>query len=188
MKPINQQYLLSQLARTLHQQTHMVNESFLDRDHDAMHAPSRSGGWSIVQCLAHLNSYSAYYLPRLEQQLSQPGIANATGMFRSSWLGRFFTNMMDPAQSKSRYKAHRLHVPGSDADAAEVTRAFIHHQETLLRCMDLCADKNLRKIRIPMSVAPMIKINAGDLIQFLIMHQERHIQQALRNLEKHTIA
>ena len=33
--------------------------------------PSANGGWSIAQCLWHLNSYGDYYLPEIKSGLAK---------------------------------------------------------------------------------------------------------------------
>ena len=41
---------------------------------------------------------------------------------------------------------------------------------------------DLNKIKIPVSILKWIKLNLGDVLQFLVAHNERHLLQAKRNL------
>jgi hypothetical protein len=41
---------------------------------------------------------------------------------------------------------------------------------------------NLNTIKIPISIVPFIKLKLGDTFQFIITHNERHIEQAKRNI------
>ena len=37
---------------------------------------------------------------------------------------------------------------------------------------------DLGKIKIPISIAPFVKIKLGDTLRFIVYHNERHIVQA----------
>jgi uncharacterized damage-inducible protein DinB len=142
--------------------------------------PSVLGGWSIAQCLWHLNSYGDYYLPKIKSGLAKNYPANAD--FKSSWLGSYFTRMMQPGEKMKKYKAFKDHVPVSDLDARKVVAEFIQQQEQLLSYLKQAKQSDLNRIRIPISIMSWIKLKLGDVFQFIIAHDERHLQQAKRNL------
>ena len=181
MKTVDQSTLLAQLELMV---THHLNEvrvKFQPSTMAILAAPSANGGWSIVQCLAHLNTYGNYYLPKIEQGLRNFS-GQPTNTFKSGWLGAYFTNMMDPTKSSKKYKAARLHVPAPIVDAHAVVAEFILQQEALLGYLRLAAKVDLNAIKIPVSIAKLIHLKLGDVLQFMITHNERHIQQANRNL------
>lgn len=142
--------------------------------------PSPQEGWSIAQCLDHLNRYGHYYLPQIKSAIGkQPKPAN-TEFFKSGWFGNYFTNMMDPKSGK-QYKAFKEYVPAQQLNAHAVVAEFIHQQETLLTYLNKAANADLTT-RVPISITSLIKLKLGDVFQFLIMHNERHMQQAKKNL------
>lgn len=138
---------------------------------------SLSGGWSIAQCLDHLNSYGDYYLPQL-QRVIQDAAVNTTPVFKSGWLGNYFSNMMEPSEKK--YKAVKGHIPHKNLHAASVVAKFISQQKELLLLLQKAENRNLNR-RIPITISPLIRLKAGDVFRFLIAHNERHVQQALNN-------
>lgn len=144
--------------------------------------PAANGGWSIAQCLDHLNSYGHYYLPRIREGLARPRTGAPAATFQSTWLGAWFIRSMDPASGKKKYKALKGHIPAADLDAAAVVAEFIHQQEDLLSCLSACRPADLNAIKIPLTISRWIKLRLGDVLQFLIAHNERHLQQADRNL------
>lgn len=143
--------------------------------------PASNGGWSIAQCLDHLNRYGDYYLPAIESKLSIPSNKNPE-VFKGSWLGSYFTRMMEPTTGKKKIKAFKAYIPPPELDAHQVVATFINQQEQMLQLLEKARDADLDKLRIPVSIATFITLKAGDVFQFVIAHNERHMQQALRNL------
>ncbi|MCE7064785.1 DinB family protein [Dyadobacter sp. CY326] len=183
MKPINKSELLYRLEDQV--ETHIADAIalFQNKSGEFLNRPSETGGWSIAQCLDHLNSYGDFYLPHIENKLSvAPDSAQNT--FSSSWIGAYFTNMMDPQTGKKKYKAMKGHIPASKLNAEQVVAEFIRQQEELLSRLRQARTKDLNAIKIPTSITKLIKLNLGDVFQFLIAHNERHMQQAKRNLTK----
>lgn len=46
--------------------------------------PSSTGGWSIAQCLDHLNSYGHYYLPKIQEGMKKSAFRPSKDTFKSS--------------------------------------------------------------------------------------------------------
>ena len=146
--------------------------------------PSANGGWSIAQCLWHLNSYGDYYLPEIKSGLAKNFPANPD--FKSTWMGSYFTRIMRPGTKMKKYKAFKNHIPPVELEAYQVVAAFIHQQEQLLLYLKQARHTDLNRIRIPISIMRWIKLKLGDVFQFVIAHDERHLQQAKRSLSDNT--
>jgi len=178
MEALNQSDLLQSLEKKVESHLLQVKNSFSNQKKDVLLQPSVSGGWSIVQCLEHLNSYGDYYLPAIQSALNQPE-GKSYKLFKSGWFGRYFTQMMESPSKK--YKAFKNHIPAQQLDAEAVIEKFIRQQEILLNYIHQAERKDLN-VRLPISISKFIRLKLGDVFQFLIAHNERHIQQALRNL------
>lgn len=180
MKEINQKQLLetletrveSHLTQAIHQFQNLTEKELLQAATD--------GGWSIAQCLEHLNSYGDYYLPLIEKNLKGADNQSEKGSFKSSWLGNYFIRMMEPTTGKKKFKAFKGHIPVLELDAYAVIAEFIRQQEQLLDLLKKAEKLDLNSIRIPISITRFIKLKLGDVFQFIIAHDERHIQQAMR--------
>ncbi|MGG7665126.1 DinB family protein [Dyadobacter sp. BHUBP1] len=186
METIDKKDLLQRLDDVVEQHISDAIALFQNRDSEFLNRPSATGGWSIAQCLDHLNSYGHYYLPRTRDKLRASPPAKAEG-FTSTWIGAYFTKMMDPKTGKRKYKAFKGHIPPSQLDSAKVVSEFIRQQEELLYLLRDGVDKDLDAIRIPISILPFIRMKIGDVFQFIIAHNERHLQQAKRNLVPESI-
>ncbi|MFN3850845.1 MAG: DinB family protein [Spirosomataceae bacterium] len=182
MATINSEILLNNLENQVESHINDAVGIFQNLSTEVLLQPSASGGWSIAQCLEHLNSYGDYYLPEFEKRLSQSTDNQTPASFKSTWLGKLAIDSMNPTTGKKKFKAFKNHTPASNLDAQKVVAKFINQQEQLLQIIRDARTKNIQKIKIPISIAKFIKLNLGDALQFLIVHNERHIQQAKRNL------
>ncbi|HLP18705.1 MAG TPA: DinB family protein [Chitinophagales bacterium] len=181
MQPVANHVLIDALEQSVESHLQQAVRVFQNMDEDALQRPSPAGGWSIAQCLWHLNSYGQYYLPRIGAALEQaPENGNGVEHFKSGRLGNYFTRMMEPG--KSKYKVNKRHLPPAVVSPHQTVAEFIQQQETLLHYLRKARAVNLNKIRLPISIASLIKLKLGDVLQFVVAHNERHIQQALRNL------
>ena len=144
--------------------------------------PSISGGWNIAECLAHLNFYGDYYLPVFENELQNSPDNPTSNTIKSSWLGRKCIESMNPETGKKKYKAFKAYIPTANLDAKATVAEYINQQERMLKILRMAHTKNIQQIKIPISIAKFLKLNLGDALQFFVVHNERHIQQANRNL------
>ncbi|WP_342086374.1 DinB family protein [Dyadobacter sp. OTU695] len=186
MKNFNKKALLQRLDDQVEQHIADAVALFQNRDDEFLNRPSVNGGWSIAQCLDHLNSYGHYYLPRMREKLrAAPSMEKDD--FTSTWLGAYFTRMMDPETGKGKFKAFKGHIPPAHLDSAAVVSEFIRQREELLYLLREGARKDLDAIRIPISILPFIRMKMGDVFQFIVAHDERHMRQAKRNLVPESI-
>lgn len=180
MKTIDSLSLLHDLETRVEASLQIAIQTFQNLPADTLLKPSATGGWSIAQCLEHLNSYGEFYLPKIQTALDNDR-SPYSNRFKSGWFGAYFIEIMLPNSGK-KYKAFKKHVPKYDLDAAAVVSTFIHHQELLLTSLRIAQRHDLNRIKIPISISPFIKLKLGDVFQFVIAHNERHIEQAKRNL------
>jgi hypothetical protein len=89
--------------------------------------------------------------------------------------------MMQPG--KGKMKTFKGYSPPPALDAHAVVAEFVQQQETLIGYLRQAHESDLNKIRIPVSIAKFIRLKLGDVFQVLIMHNERHLLQARRNLK-----
>ena len=80
MKPIDRHYLLNELGGKVELHVHNSIGVFQNLSEEILLRPSSKGGWSIAQCLEHLNSYGYYYLPLIEVALEK-STTNSTAFY-----------------------------------------------------------------------------------------------------------
>ncbi|HEY9256810.1 DinB family protein [Chitinophaga sp.] len=154
------------------------------------HIPA-PGKWSAVQCLEHLNTYGRYYLPELEKAIAIAEKKNSRPetTFKSSWLGAYFTRLMQPqdnGQLRSKMKSPKGHIPALNPDLATVLQEFTGQQRQM-EALLLRAEKiNIRQHKVPTSLSRVIKLSVGDTLGFLTAHINRHVLQAERAMANYT--
>lgn len=174
--------LLSQLEIQVESHLQQAIQKYQNLSDELLLKPSSSGGWSIAQCLEHLNSYGVYYLPLFENGLATSQDDLSVETIKSTWLGKLAIDSMNPEKGKKKFKAMKGHIPERVLDAKTVVAEFINQQEQVLQILRTSKNKCIQQIKIPISIAKFLKLHLADALQFLIIHNERHIQQANRNL------
>jgi uncharacterized damage-inducible protein DinB len=182
MKPVNKQALVDSLESHVERQLSEVIKLFQNETEPFLNRPAPDGGWSIAQCLEHLNSYGHYYLPLIGQGLQDSPKTDAAESFTSTWLGSYMNQIMDPKTGRKKHQAFKAHIPALSLEAHQVVAEFIDQQEKLLTFLRLSRQADLNAIRLPISISRWVKLRLGDVLQFLIAHQERHLLQAKRHL------
>jgi len=177
-----QDILLQQLEQQVEQHLQHAISRFQNLDAQMLNRPSSTGGWSVAQCLWHLNSYGNFYHPHVAKALVKAKSRPVDGLYRESWLGGKFARMMDPTTGKGKMKAFKSHVPPQMLDGQAIVAEFIRQQDTLLVHVRAARGRDLRSVSIPVSIMPWLKLPLGDVLRFLIAHDRRHVEQALRNL------
>jgi hypothetical protein len=71
MKPVNKERFLDKLENKVESHIQEAVRVFQNADEQTLLRPAPNGGWSIAQCLDHLNSYGNYYLPYIQNGLNK---------------------------------------------------------------------------------------------------------------------
>lgn len=181
MKGQNKNHLIENLQKEVLRQSEVVIQQFSIQDTDKLLVTTDNGGWSVIQNLEHLNLYYAYYNPAIKQSLEDTKEDDSASSFTSGWLGKYFTNSMD-YRKKGKVKAFKDYIPKEDLDAEAVIAKFLSNQKEMYRLLDEAKDYNLTKIKTAISLTKWVKMRLGDVFQFVIMHNERHVVQAQSRL------
>lgn len=182
MQKFKQELFIDKLELELEAQVQEVIKIFQNLPEDTLRKSATNGGWSIAECFEHLNTYANYYQPRIRKALNEKETTLDSITFSHSWIGLYFITMMDASKSKKKYKAIKKHRPVSIKNPHTVLATFIQHLEDLVILLKLARSKELQRTKISTSLSSFIKINAGDALQFLLTHNRRHINQALKIL------
>jgi uncharacterized damage-inducible protein DinB len=147
------------------------------------------GIWSVAEVLAHLNAYAKYYHPAITNKIETTRFRNAKEDFISSPLGRSAWKSMKLGRArnvKRKFKAPKGHNPTTDPSlvTGNEINDFKENQNELMKILQLSAEVNVRKVKIPISISKIVRLRLGDALMFVVYHNERHMQQIL-NLKNH---
>lgn len=137
--------------------------------------------WSILECLEHLNIYGNFYLPEIENTMSNATI-QSDDEFKPGFLGNYFAKSMQPKVKLNKMKTFKKTDPIGSMLTRNVIDTFINQQNKLLELVDRSEKVNLNKLKTGISITKWIRIKLGDTFRFVIYHNQRHILQAERVL------
>jgi uncharacterized damage-inducible protein DinB len=182
-KTNNSKALLNSLAARVEEHIQFAVNRLQNLPEKVLLAPASNGGWSVAQCLEHLNTYGYHYLPAIEKGFLSNADLPASPKFRNSRLGQYFTYLMTP-ESGTKMKTAAKHDPSNELDAYAVIAEFIRQQETMLIFLRKGENTDLNKIKISISISNFLKLPLGDVLQFIVAHDARHVKQAARVLSE----
>ncbi|RFZ94413.1 DinB family protein [Mucilaginibacter conchicola] len=170
--------LIARVEQNITDTQHLLTEPL-----DVLTARPRYGAWNVIEIITHLNTYNNHYLPAIKVAINKGKRSNDL-IYKSSWLGDYFVKMMEPVDGNisKKYKAAAKHKPISQNNTVNVNK-YILDQKILLDLLQRSANIDLVDNKIPVSIAPAIKLRLGDVYRFLIAHQQRHFIQIANNLK-----
>lgn len=139
--------------------------------------------WSVLECIEHLNRYGDFYIPEITNKI-QHSKDKSTDFFQSNWLGNYFSKSVAYNKDLNKMKTFKSMNPlNSDLDIQTLEK-FIDQQHQIITLLDKAKNVNLDKTKTAISISRLIKLRLGDTFRVLIFHNERHIKQAEKTLEK----
>lgn len=170
---------LEQLSRTVHNQKHTAIAAFVPLGLSLLNQKPDPESWSILECLEHLNRYSRYYNPALTKAISRYPGGNHEQTISYTWLGKKSLEMVRPENGKKSRTVKHMN-PNNSQLGRQTLEEFLDHQTELLQLLDKAKGANLKKKAIPVEFFRLLKLRIGETLEFVVLHQERHMQQALR--------
>ena len=139
-------------------------------------------GWSIAECLDHLNATARVYLPTLDE-----GISDAIrrgeygeGPFKYNWLGRLSVRFSD---LPLRLKAPDDMQPAAGRTRREILNAFRAYQVQYIDRLRQANGVDLARARVRVPANGWLRIPLGSGFQLMVAHSRRHLAQAKRVMD-----
>lgn len=145
------------------------------------------GRWSVLEVFEHLNRYSRYYNPAIRNAVASASPVNPHEV-ASTWMGRKSIASVHPSNAKRQKTMKHLNPVNSTLDR-HVMEEFFAHQKTFLGLLDEVSDRDLNRIKIPVEFFRLIRLPLGEILQFVVFHEQRHLHQVrtiLGNVKKNT--
>jgi hypothetical protein len=138
--------------------------------------------WNIDEVCAHLNSYAAYYNKVMRFKISKTKFLAKRETFISSPLGKatWMSIKLGNVQNvKRKLKSPKMYNPSIEKVLVKGNDdlLFTKYQKELLTLLDDASKVSLRKVKIPIAIARLVRLRLGDALMFVIYHNERHLQQ-----------
>lgn len=140
--------------------------------------------WSVAQCFDHLVASHKGYLPVIDDVLA--------GRKRTLWermpvlpglAGKLLIKSLDPSSTR-RIKAPKRFAPAQSDVKASVIDDFVEQQSLIVDKMKATENLDLERIVITSPVMAAITYSLMDAYRIIVVHSQRHLQQAKRVMEE----
>ncbi|HEY6806272.1 MAG TPA: DinB family protein [Pyrinomonadaceae bacterium] len=137
--------------------------------------------WSVAQCLDHLITGNRSYFPLLESIVNERRktvMIERLPVLPKLW-GRLLIKSLDP-KSTRKLKAPASFQPAASDLPATIVDQFAKQQDEFASWMDQTKDLQLERLIITSPAMKLITYSLMDGYRFLVLHEQRHFQQAQR--------
>lgn len=136
--------------------------------------------WSIGQQFDHILKANRPYFTIIENVAAQAGPFEKE--YKPGFWGKFMLKAVGPEESMPAPVPKPL-VPTNDPIDPTIIEDFLHDQAQFHELVAKIKNKDLNT-RFSSPFAGFVKLKLGDAIQMNALHNERHLNKALRLLER----
>ncbi|HET9785873.1 MAG TPA: DinB family protein [Pyrinomonadaceae bacterium] len=140
--------------------------------------------WSIAQCFDHLIAVNKAYFPVIDNVLA--------GKKRTLWesmpvlpglMGKMVIKAVEPTSTR-KFKARKNFEAAQSNISGSIINDFVDHQAEVVDKMKATQHLDLDKIIITSPVAAVMTYSLIDAYRIIVVHEQRHFQQAKRVTEE----
>jgi hypothetical protein len=142
--------------------------------------------WSVGECINHLIVTNELYLVKIEKLITLVTENTETDFpYSQSYMGKLIAKGVDPANVR-KTKTFKVFLSEKSKVGKSVIEKYAASSEKLIGLVSKMQNLDLKKIKLSSPVNMLIRLNLGDPLIIIPMHDERHINQAerLMRLEK----
>ncbi len=143
------------------------------------------GQWSIAQCLDHICVSDSQYFSlfdQLKNNTYQPGWWARNNPW-SYFLGDLMIQQLG-SEVKRKYKSPSIFLPSESQVHPDIFQTFIKHTEQMRLRFSEIASHYQKGTIVASPASAFVTYPVSKLIPLLILHTERHLNQAAR-IKKH---
>lgn len=182
---MTQQDLLIHLENELRATLQDIRTQFAPLNQEALRFRQTPETWNVLECLAHLNQFADDYIPGINRAIHRAKARRWTPAVtvRYTARGRRLLRRGNPDRQKLFRTGKRYNFGHQPIDH-EVVKSLIIKCEQLLRILQAAKDVDLNRPSVEKVNAWFGRYTLGNLLEFLVLHNRRHLQQAALLLEK----
>lgn len=139
--------------------------------------------WSANECLQHIIVFNELYLKQFKDIIDGTHKNPFIALFSKS-VGRTLVEAATPGSEPS--KTYGLYEPANfELESSSVAQAFNLHLQQLDQVVSQLKAVEIRKIKLRSPSSEKLKFTLEDGLKLIVLHTERHMIQAMQELEKH---
>lgn len=175
---------------------HQLNEFVLSlKDYDLALLSKRPNtkSWSVLEVIEHMNIAHEAYREKIDTALKKlENSSHSQELIKASAIPSFLIKRFPPKKGKIKFKmkTFKRFQPVFDsekitsAEAEEIFAKFQKSIEHIANTLALYPSKKVTDIKFPSAIGVTVKFNVAEACEFVICHNERHVQQIVNTLKK----
>jgi DinB superfamily len=176
LQRIMQNNLLNSLETELRNVLEIVRNQIANQPDEALQARR---DLNALECFAHQNAFLEMYIPRVERaiHLSKARRWKPAEQVKYTMVGKRATNrarLSNPIPRKTPKRYDFAHQPMGK----EVIKTFLINSERLLRNIQAAQEVDINKAKIGWGPSGFFKLTLGNILEYLVLHGQRHVHQA----------
>lgn len=177
MQTTEQTALLDRLEAETRTLLEFVRTHYLKAETATLENRPAEGAWNMLEKFAHVNVFFDHYLPRIDLAIhkSRARQWGPGDRVKTNGRGRRVLKRVSPENPK-RYKTKKRYNFIGQNIPPSVVKAFIINLEMLLRAIQNARSVDLNKTRIRKANSWFGKYYLGNLLEYLLLHSQRHVQ------------
>jgi len=159
------------------------NSNFKRFSKEQMDFRSAPDKWSANECLQHIIVFNELYIKQFKEIVAGTHKNPFFAPFSRN-VGRTLVEAATPGSEPS--KTYGLYEPSNyDLEDSSVAQAFNLHLQQLSQVISSLGNIHIRKIKLRSPSSSKLKFTLEDGLKLIVMHTERHMIQAMQQLEIH---
>lgn len=156
-----------------------VNSLVKDIDESAFNRRHLKKGWSIAECIYHLNVTGFDYTSQIEKGLEKAQTKNLIrkGPYKYSWFGRIFISNIEPPV-RFKGKSPVRWQPQSGLPKDKTINDYNLLQDRWIELLDKSKGFDISKVKLPSPATKLLKFSIFEMFHVNAAHQRRHLWQA----------
>ncbi len=140
-----------------------------------------NAGWSVAECIEHLNLTSRAYAPILNEAIRDGrarGLTDNAGRNRLDFVGWMFVKMLEPPVKRMRVTTTPPFVPPSIDARPKVVAEYDELQGKLISFLAEADGLALSRLKVASPFNARFRYSVYSAYRMIASHQRRHLWQA----------
>lgn len=181
--------LIEQSLAIAEQNKKIVEQKFFKLLSDDLNRKTNPNSWSAAECFQHLLFTNVGYLKYFNEVVSNSQDADkiktfnhsSIHPFKHSFWGKFVLYFVNP-KTKMKSKTTKTFNPSYSQVEPDVLQKYLSQYGQIVGVVSKMRNLDLKNLKMPSPINEKIKYNLGDAVKILVLHDQRHIQQAEKTI------
>lgn len=171
---------LESLLKALNEVSAVAEQEFTALTAEQLNFKPGADKWSIAQCLDHLIVTNETYYPQFNEVISgkHKNSFFQSIKFVSNFFGKSMVRDLGPEKRKS-FKNPGMFTPAQGNLPADIVSRYLAHQQIMQDYFKKLSEHDTENTVIHSPAAKVITYNLIDVMNIIVVHSQRHLQQAL---------